>query len=389
MRNNLAKTLSLSYSPFNQSRFSTLAVMAEMGPTLESFEISRITGFLPEVSTPSQLPECFREWNEAASKLSDLLRSRNLRTAVHSFPEFRCENLTNIAEWRSALVLLSGIFQGYMWQEGEKGVPDKMPSVLCVPFHTICEKIGVPLVGTYASTVLYNWSLRDREKAMTTENLQAIVNHTGTDDESWFFMVHVAIEVKAVPAIEAIWNGLSAMEEKSKQRLIQSLKIIESALNEMEHVLETMDANCDPKTFYVYIRPFLAGTKGLDAFPNGMIYEGVYEDMPQKYNGGSAAQSTPIRAVSLFLGVEHQDSDAEFVESMKMYMPRKHRNFLDHISKYPSARQYILENCDEDLLKQYNLTIEALTLFRKKHIEIVTRFIVTPSNKYTEENKSL
>ena len=122
--------------------------MAEMGPTLESFEISRITGFLPEVSTPSQLPECFKEWNEVAGKLSDLLRSKNLRARVHSLPEFRCENLTNIDEWRSALVLLSGIFQGYMWQEGEKGVPDKMPSVLCVPFHTICEKIGVPLVGT-------------------------------------------------------------------------------------------------------------------------------------------------------------------------------------------------------------------------------------------------
>ena len=205
-----------------------------------------------------------------------------------------------------------------------------------------------------------------------------------------FFMVHVAIEVKAVPAIEAIWNGLSAMEEKSKQRLIQSLKIIESALYEMEHVLGTMADRCDQKTFYVDICPFLTGTKGLDAFPNGMIYEGVYEDMPKKYNGGSAVQSTPIRAVSLFLGVKHlEDSDAEFVESMKMYMPRKHRNFLDHISKYPSARQYILENCDEDLRKQYNLTIEALTLFRKKHIEIVTRFIVTPSNKYTEENKSL
>ena len=323
------------------------------------------------------------------SRLSDLLQSHQLRKAVHELPalEFSENTLRSDEEWRAALVLLSGLFQGYMWQDGQAGLPNKMPSILAVPFNTVSQKIGTPLVGTYASTVLYNWRLRDPEKAMTIDNLQAIVNHTGTEDESWFFMIHVLIETEAVPPIVAIWNGLAAQREENKVALVHNLSIIESALTGIGRALSRLTEGCSPNTFYVNIRPFLAGTKGLDAFPGGMIYEGVYSE-PQQYSGASGAQNTALKAIDVYLGVKHSGECAQFLNGMRTYMPSKHRQFLQYLSDQPSLHHYVMDSHNEELIMWFNATIEALVQFRSYHILTVTRFIVNQS-EHTSNNKPL
>ena len=359
-------------------------------PTLESFDISTKTGFVPEKPPLTTLPPYFKRWNEVVSRLSTLLQNHELRNAVHELPalEFSEATLSSDEEWRAALVLLSGLFQGYMWQDGEDGLPSKMPSILTIPFHSVTQKVGTPLVGTYASTVLYNWHLRDSEKEMTIDNLQSIVNHTGSEDESWFFMIHVLIELEAVPAVVAIWNSLAAQREGNNAELVKNLSNIKSALEKMGHALGRMSERCSPKAFYVNIRPFVAGTKGLKAFPNGMIYDGVYSE-PQAFSGGSAAQSTPLKAIDIYLGVEHSgEESAQFLDDMRTYMPSKHSQFLQYLSDQPSLRRYVLDSHDEKLIMQFNATIEALVKFRSDHIVIVTRFIVNQI-EHTVNNKSL
>ena len=347
----------------------------ETRPALNFFDISSKTGFLPESPPLTALPSVFNDWNEVFSQLSDLLRKHKLRDAVHRLPEFHEQHLCTKEEWRAALILLSGLFQGYLWQDGEKGLPTKMPSVLSVPFVKVSKQIGTPPVGNYASTVLYNWRLRDPRKEMSLENLQAIVNHTGTEDESWFFMVHVVIELEAVPAVEAIWEGLGGMDKEDNVVLSHCLKKIESALINMMQALNRMSERCEPKTFYVSIRPYVAGTKDLDAFPEGILYEGV-DSKPLAYNGASAAQSTPLRAFDCFLGIDHDGKELEFLEEMRKYMPEKHRKFLEYLSIQRSLRQYIVQSQDKDLITQYNSTIETFVEFRDAHIVVVTRFIV-------------
>ena len=352
---------------------------------LVAFDVSTKTGFLPEEPPLTKLPPYFSSWNEVASHLSDLLQDRQLRNAVHGLPtlEFSDNTLRSDEEWRAALVLLSGLFQGYMWQDGEAGLPSKMPSILVVPFDNVSQKIGTPLVGTYASTVLYNWSLKDAEKEMTIENLQAIVNHTGSEDESWFFMIHVLIELEAAPAIVAVWNGLAAQHERSNAALVHNLSKIESALTRMGRALSRMSEGCSPKAFYVNIRPFVAGTKGL---LNGMIYEGVDSKL-QQYSGVSGAQSTPLKAIDVYLGIEHRGECARFLNDMQTYMPSKHSQFLQYLSDQPSLRRYVMESHDEKLIMQFNATVDALVKFRSDHIITVTRFIVN-QNEHTT-NKSL
>ena len=288
--------------------------------------------------------------------------------------EFSDNTLHSIEEWRRALIMLSGLFQGYMWQEGEAGLPSKMPSILAVPFHDVSNRIGTPPVVTYASTVVYNWRLRDPEKPMTLENLCAIVNHTGTEDESWFYMVCVLVELKAVPALKAILEALAAQEEGNNRALVQSLASIESAIGEMKFALNRMRENCKPKTFYVEMRPYFTGSKH-DAMPDGMVYEGV-DTKPQKFIGASAAQSAAVKAIDIYLGIQHVGEHKEFLETMKDYLPSKHREFLQYLSQQPPLRQYVAESHQPELIKQFNATIHAFADYRSDHLKIVTSYIV-------------
>ena len=345
-------------------------------PTLDTFDISDKTGFLPEKPPLTSLTPYFSEWEKVLGKLSELLHDKQLRRVVHELPvlEFSDKTLHSIEEWRRALIMLSGLFQGYMWQEGEAGLPSKMPSILAVPFFNVSKRIGTPPVVTYASTVVYNWRLRDPEKPMTIENLCAIVNHTGTEDESWFYMVCALVELKAVPAIKAIMEALAAQEEGNNQALVRSLAGIESAVAEMKVALNRMKEKCNPKTFYVDMRPYFTGSKH-DALPDGMMYEGV-DTKPLQYHGASAAQSAAVKAIDIYLGIQHVGEHKEFLETMKSYLPLKHREFLQYLSQQPSLRQYVAESHQRELIKQFNATVRAFADYRTDHIKIVTSYIV-------------
>ncbi|CAI8010937.1 Indoleamine 2,3-dioxygenase 2 [Geodia barretti] len=349
----------------------------ETRSTLLSFDISEETGFIPQRPPLSSLPPYFREWEGLVDQLSEKLQRKELRQAVHRLPEvgFSSETLHSDEEWQRALVVLSMLFQGYMWQDGEAGLPSKMPALLSVPFHRVTEKIGVPLVGVYTASALYNWHMLDPDKPMELDNIHANVTYTGTEDESWFYMVAVQVELEAVPALKAIWNGVSAKKEGDTAALVGHLAVIESAITTIHRTLRRMSERCNPKVFFVDIRPYFAGTKGLNVFPDGMIYEGV-DSKPRKYYGSSAGQSSAIRAIDVFIGVEHTGPHAEFIIAMEDYMPRKHRQFLRHVAEQPPLRQYVVESQNKDLIQQFNATVEAFVRYRSYHITVVTRYIV-------------
>ena len=359
-------------------------------PTLESFDISKKGGFLPEVPPLDALPApVFDKWNQVFFNLSDLIRKRELRAKVDSLPEFSIDDLHTSKQWRAALVLLSGVFQGYMWQDGEGGLPSKMPAIISCPFSQVSRKIGTPLVGTYASMVLYNWRLKDPCGKIEMENLEAIVNHTGTRDESGFFMIHVVIEVEAAPAIEGIWNGLCAMDNKDSTQLKECLTNIDCALKAMTTVLKCMSDSCDPKNFFVDIRPYLGGLEGLEleGFKQGIVCEGV-DSEPKKYRGASAAQSTPLQAIDCFLGVQHSGEPSQILEEMRSYMPKTHRQFIEYLSKQVSVHDYVTHNNASDLIEKFNATIGALASFRTQHIQTVTRFIINQKQEIRTPNPS-
>ena len=58
-----------------------------------------------------------------------------------------------------------------------------------------------------------------------------------------------------------------------------------------------------PEVFFVKIR-FLAGSKGLQAFPAELLYEGLNPE-PMQYHGASAAQSFSVHVRRVPRGYTH------------------------------------------------------------------------------------
>ena len=344
------------------------------------FDISEKTGFVLPNPPLRRLPgEYFSSWEDTCARIPDLLKSKQLRDHVDSLPErqFNEETLKSEEEWCRAYVLLTFLSQAYIWAEGEAGVINTLPKKLAVPWCAVSEHVSLKPVSTYGAVVLYNYGLRDPNGGMDEHNLEAVSTFTGTKDESWFYMVHVMVELAAARGLKAIELAYEAMNEKQNKILAEQLQEIKCSIQAMKENLIKMYKNCKAATFYVVIRPFLSGSAGIKAFPRGITYEGT-EGNPRKYNGGSAAQTSSIPSFDGFLGAKHTgpEQDPTFMLKMREYMPKKHREFLETINSRPSVREYILDHKDPELIKYYNLVIDALLEFRKSHINLINHYIV-------------
>ena len=345
---------------------------------LSDYDISERTGCLPPNPPLRRLPgDYFSSWEDTCTKIAALLESKQLRAEIDILPErqFNKETLKCEEEWRRAYSVLTFLSQAYIWAEGEAGVIDTLPKKLAVPWYSVSEYLTLKPVATYASTVLYNYSLRDPNAGMTADNLEAVSTFTGTEDESWFYMVAGLVELAAVPGFRAIEHAYESMDQERDDCLVVDLENITKSILDVKEALKRMYDRCDPLTFYLQIRPFQSGSKGIKAFPNGIVYEGV-DSKPKLYHGASAGQSTAIPSFDVFLGVEHTGSEQEFLHTMREYMPRKHKEFLETLEQLPSVRDYVLQSKNPELTKNYDLAVEAFVKFRSEHVILVTRYIV-------------
>ncbi len=354
--------------------------------SLEDFDISKKTGFVPEVPPlPRLTGEAFSRWEEVMDKLPTLIEGGQLRAKVDQLPEAEFSEKTLKSErelWR-AYSLLTFLSQGYIWMEGEKGLVDKIPKKLAVPWYEVSKRLDLHPVCTYATLVLQNYFLHDPQGPHSESNISTASTFTGTSDESWFFKVHVLVEIATTPGLKAMVQAYKAIARKDNKALVAELQTITSSLYRMKDAMNKMFESCDPKTFYVKMRSFYAGSKGLDAFPDGLIYEGV-DPSPLQFNGGSGGESSAVYSFDIFLGVRH---DSAFVGEMMGYMPRKHRQFLEALSRQPSVHDYVAESGDDEVIACYNKAIDAFVDFRSSHIIVVTRYIV--SQKKYSINSSL
>ena len=342
--------------------------------TLDEFDIKERTGFVPDEPPLASLPPYFSKWEDAVGHLSKLLQEKQLRRVVDQLPvlEFSEKTLQGTDQWRRALVVVGFLFQGYMWQDGAGGVPDKMPSILSIPMNIIGQKFGVPLVGVFAGTALYNWRVQDPAKPVSQENTHALVTYTGKEDESWFYANTVLVEIQAAPALQAMLKGITALAYRKDEELAACLAEIATAVKGMENALRRVNEGCKPRVFFTGFLPFFSGSISL---PDGMIYEGV-DTKPRKYHNFTAAQSSSVKALDFFLGVQHNSQDSEFLDAMMDYMPRKHREFLQFLSKQPSLRQYVVDARNQELTNRFNAAVEALVNFRSYHVIVVTKYVI-------------
>lgn len=275
-----------------------------------------------------------------------------------------------------------------------------MPPSISIPFLQITKILEVAPVASYATVCLWNYRpLFEDEPVDTLENLATLSTFTGSLDESWFYLVSVAIEARAGPILPMMLGAIEAARQNDAYTVTRCLQAFAERLDNLATILMRMTEWCDPHAFYYRIRPFLAGSKNMAeaGLPNGVKYlDGSGTEEYRQYSGGSNAQSSLLQAFDIFLGVEHRPtgekkneaSNAQegiappsrhnFIQDMRSYMPGPHRRFLEDLTLVANIRSFVEERAatDKALSVAYDACLYMLRSFRDKHIQIVTRYII-------------
>ncbi|EDU42910.1 indoleamine 23-dioxygenase family protein [Pyrenophora tritici-repentis] len=377
-------------------------------PQLSDYDVSAKNGFLPDEVPLDILPDrYYQPWETIVSNFQNLILAKRLRRMVDTLPVLDTDLLLTEAEWRRAYSILGFIAHAYIW--GGDRPADIVPPSISIPFLETCKHLELPPVATFAAVCLWNWRpLFQGEPTDTLGNLATQMTFTGSMDESWFYLVSVAIEARAGPVIPMMIEAIAAARRNDSNMVVQCLRSFAERLDEIGTLLERMYESCDPHVFYHRIRPFLAGSKNMaDAgLPNGVMFDDGTGQQPYvQFSGGSNAQSSIIQFFDVVLGVEHRPTgekrtDVEnpalsgpshgFIQDMRNYMPGPHRRFLEHMESIANIREYVTSNRNNRALTTaYDACLAMLRTLRDKHIQLVSRYIIIKSRETRSNSSSL
>lgn len=355
---------------------------------LSQYGVSPRTGFLPEVEPLQMLPDPrFSSWERLIHTIPARLHARNVRDAIKALPELDASPLLQSEpEMRRALLVLSILAHAYVW--GERPFAHVIPACVAKPLVQIADALGQPPILVCDSICSRNWGRFDAAKPIQLGNLFVNNHFYGGVDEAWFYLVTVAIEAQGAKALLGVCSAQDHVDSGDAQGLTDDLFEIKGAVKEMTDTLARMPERCSPWGFYHRVREFLAGWTS-HAFDEhgGVVYEGCFDGKPQKFHGGSAAQSALTPALDAALGVVHDSKHSrDYLKAMRAYMPRKFRNFVESVEDGPSIREFVERHgpSSPELKVAFNGATLALKQFRDLHIQIVCRYIINQSPKKRE-----
>ncbi|KAM5343428.1 hypothetical protein ACJ41O_011965 [Fusarium nematophilum] len=360
---------------------------------LKGFAVSS-NAFLPERSPLRQLPDSYYEpWEIIAQHLPALVED-GIRRAVDQLPVLSTDRLRSEPEWRRAYVILAFMTHAYVW--GGETPEEILPPQITVPFLQVSKHLELPPVLTYAAANLWNFTCSGDDFS-NLDHLKTLHTFTGTESESWFLLISVAMEARAGVIIPRMMEALEAVKTRDYDVIVDALEQLKACIEGVGVLLERMYEKCDPMTFYNRIRPFLAGSKNMEAagLPRGVFYdEGDGKGEWRQLRGGSNGQSSLIQFFDIVLSVEHltsgnntpdKGSERSYHDIVRDYMPGPHSRFLTHIARMGSIRELALLPATTEgqhrLQRAFTAAAETLSQFRNKHIQIVTRYIVLPSRQ--------
>lgn len=378
---------------------------------LKEFKIT-CNAFLPAESPSKRLSDTYyKPWELVACHLAELIDDGSIRDAVAQLPMLGTDRLNSEADWRRAFVILAYITHAYVWggEEAEEVsqqyatayltmltvVLQVLPPQITVPFLRVSSHLELPPVLTYAGANLWNFTCPHNDFGIV-EDLKLLCSFTGTESESWFLLISVAMEARGASIIDTMIGAANAIKTRDYDTITDALDALRDCIRDVSKLLERMYERCDPMTFYHRIRPYLAGSKNMAAagLPRGVFYdEGHGKGQWRQLAGGNNGQSSLIQFFDIVLGVDHKGNgnsapspgEKSFHAEVREYMPGPHRQFLQYAAHMGSIRELALlpPNTEEQrrLREAYVGATDALRDFRNEHIKIVTRYIVLPSRQ--------
>ena len=327
------------------------------------------SGFLPnKIST--LLSNEFDDVEHIAKNLPKILANNQIEYEVLNLETEKNISNLSIDELERAMLLYSYIGHGYIW--GGTSIEKVIPKNISKTWYKISQKLDRPPILSYASYALNNWKLQDVNKPFDLENIRILQNFLGGMDEDWFIMIHIAIEHEA----KEILNNLKTyyLDKNKDQSYLENALV---SIKKINQIMNRMPEKCDPFIYYNRVRPYIFGWKNNPATPNGVIYEGVeeYGGKPQLFRGETGAQSSIVPALDALLGVTHSnDPLKEYLDEMRLYMPKEHRNLLNDLDQWSENNRSNSITEDSSVVLSDEI-IKEVHAFRNKHLEYARIYI--------------
>ncbi|HYI00301.1 hypothetical protein, partial [Hyalangium sp.] len=218
------------------------------------------------------MPAAFAPWEELGHELPALLAAGRAREHLSRLPLLETLHLEEPRHLERAMQLLSFFGHAAVWEKGSHPPERTVPRSVAVPWFRVAHRLGRPPVLSYAAHGLNNWRRLDPEGPIALGNLTALQTFLGGLDESWFILVHVDLEARAAPMLEAGVTAQQAVTRDDPEALEHALRRIAAAQREVHRTLERMPERCDPSIFFNRVQPFLHGF-----LESPVRYEGVEE----------------------------------------------------------------------------------------------------------------
>ena len=327
------------------------------------------SGFLPnKIST--LLSNEFDDVEYIAKNLPKILANNQIESEVLNLETEKNISNLSIDELERAMLLYSYIGHGYIW--GGTSIEKVIPKNISKTWYKISQKLDRPPILSYASYALNNWKLQDVNKPFDLENIRILQNFLGGMDEDWFIMIHIAIEHEA----KEILNNLKTyyLDKNEDESYLENALV---SIKKINQIMNRMPEKCDPFIYYNRVRPYIFGWKNNPATPNGVIYEGVeeYGGTPQLFRGETGAQSSIVPALDALLGVTHSnDPLKEYLDEMRLYMPKEHRNLLNDLDQWSENNRSNSITEDSSVVLSDEI-IKEVHAFRNKHLEYARIYI--------------
>ena len=364
------------------------------------FSIDPTNGFLPISEPLAVLPERYSEIQILLDNMP--IRKPDGNPGLLSFEgEFEAEvikitNYKNLVYTETDKFVLASVFRAYSFitsaytlapahhtflKTGKYGkAHDLLPKNIAQPFVAVSEKLEVyPWIDYHYAYSLGNYVKIDKLGGYEWTNLSMAVKFSGMDDERGFIMLHVDINQYSPDMIKSVFAIVDS--KKTGVVLNDSVKLLADTLHKMNDRRKLMWEASRWK-HYNDFRVFIMGVKGNDdIFPNGLLYEGVWDE-PHAYRGQTGAQDNIIPTADIVSGVINyypKNQLTEYLLDLRQYRPMCVQKFFSELtqqmSQNPLANRLISDDDQlgmQELMKVY----EEIYLFRNGHWQFVQKYIM-------------
>lgn len=345
---------------------------------LSDYGMSRERGYLAafeldEVGLPAQ----FNPIVEAAERLSGLISSTRLRHYLQKLPDPQIEGWAAKApeeQVRAAMVRYSFLVQAYVW--GEPEAPAHLPANLARPMVAIADRLGQAPLLPYSGYVLDNWARIDKFAPLSLDNVRMVQNFAGGEDENWFVLIHIAIELEAGVLLDCAAKLITASAAGDETTCETLLGEMNGSWDKMYAIFWRMPEHCDPYVYFNRVRPWIHGWANNPALDGGLVYEGLYDGKPQALRGQTGSQSSIVPAMDALFGVAHSDDPLKsFLDELHHYRPVQHRRFIEDLAARSNLRAFVVGSGSQNLKDAFNANLEQVARFRTRHLEYAASYI--------------